>query len=311
MLVQQTQDSLEETGTLYQSSRAIADAPDLAQVLSAIIDHAAPPNVSRALLVKLLSDDWNSPEAAIEVVANWDRDMGIDLVGIRFTPEQYPAWPEISTAEMLWIEDVATDPMLSEASRALQQGMGVVSMVNVPLAVAGRPIGALVLSSSEHWNRSEREVRIYTSLADQAAISIENRTLLAQAERRARQLQTSAEIGQAGTSILNLDELFARTVNLIKDSFQYDHVQIFLMSADGTDAELVASTGEPGKQLLAIKRHLLVGSQSVIGRVTSTGQATIVSDTTDGRTVHKPNPYLPKTRAEMALPLKARGHILG
>src|SRR6185369_7230525 len=54
MLVQQTQDSLEETGTLYQSSREIANAENMMSVLNAIIDHATPPQVNRALLIKLI-----------------------------------------------------------------------------------------------------------------------------------------------------------------------------------------------------------------------------------------------------------------
>ncbi|MEP7288911.1 MAG: GAF domain-containing protein [Chloroflexota bacterium] len=312
MLVQQTQDSLEETGTLYQSSREISNAADLPQILSAIIDHATPSNVNYATLIKLVSESWDTSDALIEVIANWSPEKSLETgEGVRFRPDQYPAWDEVSSPDILWIEDVTTDPRINEASRNLYESLGVISVVNVPLAMSDQPVGALVFTSSTPWPRSEREIRIYTALADQASIYIENRNLLAQAERRARQLQTSAQIAQAATSILNLDELFDRTVNLIKDSFKYDHAQIFLINPDGTDAQLVASTGEPGKQLLAIKHHLLVGSQSVIGQVTSTGKSQIAGDTADVKAVWKPNPYLPLTRAEMALPLIARNHILG
>ncbi len=311
MLVQQTQDSLDETATLYQSSRAITDAPDLSQVLTAIIEYAAPPNINRASLITLTTDSWDAPDVAIEIAADWERDGGANLTGTRLTPDQYPAWNVIASPEITWIDDVATNTELDATSRNLYQNMGIVAVVSVPLATGGKPAGSLVFSSSEPWLRTEREVRIFSSLADQAAISIVNRRLLRQTERRARQLQISAQIAQAATSILNLDELFNQTVYLVKDGFGYDHAQIFLISADGLDAQLVASTGEPGRQLLEIRHHLLVGSSSVIGRVTSTGNAQIVSDTADPRAVHKPNPYLPNTRAEMALPLKARNRILG
>jgi signal transduction histidine kinase/CheY-like chemotaxis protein len=59
-------------------------------------------------------------------------------------------------------------------------------------------------------------------------------------------------------------------------------------------------------------RHSLpVGSRSVIGQVTMTGEPQIALDTADARVIHMPNPLLPKTRSEMALPLITRGQIVG
>ncbi len=311
MLVQQTQDSLEETGTLYQCSRAIADAAELSQILGAVLDHAAPPVVSWGILVRLLTPDWNAVGASIEVVGDWARDVQPGLAGSQFMQDQLPAWPELSSADFIWVEDVESDPRLSETSRHFYQEMRLKSLISVPLAVSNRPIGTLMFGADDTWLRTDRDIRIFSSLADQAAISIENRSLLFQAEHRARQLQTSAQIAQAATSILNLNELFDSTVSLIRDSFQYDHVQIFLVNEDNTDAQLVASTGDAGRRLLAIHHHLPVGSQSIIGQVTATGNPQIASDTADPRSVHKPNPLLPDTRSELALPLTAKNVILG
>ncbi len=314
MLVQQTQDSLEETGTLYQSSRAITDAPSLQEVLIAVIDHAAPPLASWAMLARLSSPDWYSPGATLELVGTWDAqdsENKFNLSGLHLNASQFPGWAEIATPDMLWIEDVTAEEGMSTESRVFWQSLGLCSLVSVPLIVSGKPIGVLLLGGSDPWARAEREMRIYTALGDQVAISIENRNLLAQTERRARQLETSAQVAQAATSILNLDELLDRTVNLLKDSFEYDHVQIFLISPDGVDAQLAASTGEPGKQLLAIRHHLPVGSLSVIGQATSTGKPQLAADTADVRVIHKPNPYLPNTRSELALPLVAKTRILG
>jgi len=154
-------------------------------------------------------------------------------------------------------------------------------------------------------------MRIYSSLAAQAAVALDNRSLLRQTQARARQIQTTLDVGRATTSILNLNELLQQTVYLIKDSFSYDHVQIFLTSSDGKEARLQASTGEPGRQLLAAKHTLTVGSSSVIGRVTASGQLYNVQDTQDPNSTHKPNPYLPQTRSELALPLIARGKVIG
>jgi len=311
MLVQQTQDSLEEIGTLYQSSRAINDAPDLPTVLQSVIDHAAPPTVSWAMLIRLLTPAWNATDATIEIAASWSRHSDFSFTGMRFTPDDLAIWPQLASPDVVWLDNISHDKTLPEDSRTFFQSLGLNSVIIAPMAVGDKPVGALLLGSPEPWLRTEREARIYSSLADQAAITIENRDLLNQAERRARQLQTSAEVSQAASSILQLDELLNRTVNLIRDSFHYDHVQIFLINPDGTDAQLVASTGEAGKQLLGIKHHLAVGSKSVIGQVTANRTPYLVADTADPRANHRPNPYLPHTRSEMALPLVAKNRIVG
>ncbi|MCC7446039.1 MAG: GAF domain-containing protein [Anaerolineae bacterium] len=311
MLVQQTQDSLEEIGTLYQSSRAITDASDLPTVLQSVIDHAAPPTVSWAMLIRLLTPAWDSPDATIEIAASWSRQSDFSFTGMRFTPDDLAIWSQLASLDVVWLDNISRDKTLQEDSRTFFQSLGLASVIIAPMAVGDKPIGALLLGSPEPWARTEREARIYSSLADQAAITIENRDLLNQAERRARQLQTSAEVSQAASSILKLDELLNRTVNLIRDSFHYDHVQIFLINPEGTDAQLVASTGEAGKQLLGIKHHLAVGSKSVIGQVTANRQPYLVADTADPRANHRPNPYLPHTRSEMALPLVAKNRIVG
>ncbi len=95
------------------------------------------------------------------------------------------------------------------------------------------------------------------------------------------------------------------------NSFGYDHVQIFLMDENDQFAELRASTGDPGRQLLEIRHKLQKGSASVIGTVTATGESTIASDTADARVIHRPNPYLPNTRSEAAIPLKLKGRVVG
>jgi GAF domain-containing protein/CheY-like chemotaxis protein len=311
MLFRQTQDSLEETGILYQAIRAFANSEDTHGILQAIIDYAADPAVDKALLCQLLTDSWNHPNALMEVVVSWVRGDSVDLTGMRFTAEQFPSWEQISTSEILWVDDVMQDPTLDDTARMGYRALDIASFAIVPLALAGKPIGAILLGSAEPRRHTEREIRVYQSLADQAAITIENLRLYDEAERRARQLATAAQVGQAASSILQIDELLPQMVDLIKNSFGYDQVQIFLVSEDGKNALLKASTGEAGRQLLAIGHYLPVGSYSVIGTVTSTGKPSIALDTADARVVHKPNPYLPNTRSEMAIPLIAKGKILG
>ncbi|MFW5692282.1 MAG: GAF domain-containing protein, partial [Chloroflexota bacterium] len=129
-------------------------------------------------------------------------------------------------------------------------------------------------------------------------------------QRNTDLLQATAEVGQITTQILSLDELFNRSVELIRDRFAYYHVQVFLVDEDRKFARLVASTGDIGQKLLARQHRLAVGSQSVIGRVTQVGEPVVARDT-DRDPLHSRNELLPNTRSELALPIFDGDRIIG
>ncbi|HEX3052020.1 MAG TPA: GAF domain-containing protein [Aggregatilineaceae bacterium] len=302
-----TQEALQDTATLYQASRAIANAQTPMDILQVFLNFAAPQSVAHAALYLMVAgkEDENTI-TSVQVAAVWGNQSS-SFANQRYPVEQFAFWDYVRSTEATALDDVS---QISNRN-ALQtfDFLGVHAAAFVPLKVTGRLLGAILIGLPEIWKHEETEIRIYESLSDQAAIALENARLYQQTQRRARQLATAAEISGAVTSILQLDELLSQVVNLIRDSFDYDHTQVFLV--DGENAKLVASTGEIGRQLLERQHFLPVGSQSVIGQVTATGKPQIALDTADARVVHRPNPLLPHTRSEMALPLIAHGQILG
>ncbi len=128
---------------------------------------------------------------------------------------------------------------------------------------------------------------------------------------RTREMEVMADLGRTITSVRDLDTLLPYTVNLIQERTEHYHVQIFLLDENQQYAVLRASTGEVGGRLLEAGHRLAVGSSSVIGQVTKRGEPVVVQDTESAYAVHKPNPLLPHTRAEMALPLRVEGRVIG
>ncbi|MEW6406486.1 MAG: GAF domain-containing protein, partial [Chloroflexota bacterium] len=87
-------------------------------------------------------------------------------------------------------------------------------------------------------------------------------------------------------------------------------VGIFLLSENRKFAVLRAANSPGGQVMLKRQHKLEVGQVGIVGNVTSTGVPRIALDTgTDA--VFFNNPDLPETKSEMALPLTARGTIIG
>ena len=129
-------------------------------------------------------------------------------------------------------------------------------------------------------------------------------------QRRAIQLEASAEVSRAITSIFNVDELLRQAVNLIRDRFGFYHAGIFLMDEAGEWAVLREATGEAGAKMKAMGHRLRVGETSMVGWTALHRKPRIALDVGEDA-VHFANPLLPYTRSEMTLPLMVGGRLLG
>jgi signal transduction histidine kinase/CheY-like chemotaxis protein len=122
-------------------------------------------------------------------------------------------------------------------------------------------------------------------------------------ERRAAQLQLSAEVAHAIASVRDLDQLLPEMTRLISERFGWYHVGIFLLDEAGEYAVLRAANSEGGQRMLARGHKLKVGEVGIVGSVTGSGLPRIALDVGKDA-VYFDNPDLRGTRSEMALPLK-------
>jgi GAF domain-containing protein len=129
-------------------------------------------------------------------------------------------------------------------------------------------------------------------------------------ERNIAQLNLAAQVAREAASIHNLDQLLDETVRLISDQFGFYHIGIFLISPDEQYAVLKAANSEGGQRMLERGHQLEVGKTGIVGHVTGSGEARIALDVGEDATYFD-NPDLPETRSETALPLKARGRVIG
>lgn len=143
---------------------------------------------------------------------------------------------------------------------------------------------------------------------DQA--QIEANITLEQALRRANLLAAAAEVSQNITHIMNIEELLPKTVDIICEAYDFYYAGVFLIDEAGEFAVLRAGRGEPGRIMIENNHKLAVGGNSMIGACTALNEARISLDV-DTEKVWYPNPVLPDTRSEMALPLAVGHRVIG
>jgi len=210
-----------------------------------------------------------------------------------------------------------------EENRAFMtsQGLALVgdealSWLGVPLITANKVVGVMAIESYATENLfTPSDQELLSTIALQVANALESDRLLDEVGQRAVQLQTAAEVARATSSILDLQELLERSVELIRDRFDYYYVGVFLADAERRWAVLRAGTGEAGRRMLAAKHRLEVGGASMIGACIRDAQARIALDVgVEGAgysTVRFDNPLLPETHSEMAVPLRRGDQAIG
>lgn len=161
--------------------------------------------------------------------------------------------------------------------------------------------------------RLEANVRQATQSAERNKFLLDqNQRMFAMLERRHQLLETAARVGHAVTSILDLDELLPRMVDIICNEFGLYYSGVFLVSdaERGQWAVLRAGFGTAGRDMLAEGFRLALDDKSMIGEAVLQKRARIAHDVA-GQESHFKNPHLPATRSEVALPLIVNDVALG
>ncbi|HLF25459.1 MAG TPA: GAF domain-containing protein [Anaerolineae bacterium] len=190
----------------------------------------------------------------------------------------------------------------------LTRRTGMKALLAVPMIKGETPIGSLVVGDSRRADRfTAADIDRAQVLAGHAAIAIENARLFQVEQRRALQLALVNRVGLEVTSILDLDQLAQTVVEEIRGAFGYYHVS--LMTIDGDSVVWRAGIG--GDVLAwtptGMRRPIGLG---IIGAAAASGEVVLVNDVRlDPRYVL--DPEVQHTRSELALPLKARGTVIG
>lgn len=127
---------------------------------------------------------------------------------------------------------------------------------------------------------------------------------------RTRNLELAGEVSHSVSQVRDLDTMLRDATELIRSRFDLYYTQVYLTNPSQTELILQAGTGEVGEQLHRRGHRLPINTASINGRAVVEKRAVIISDTHTSATF-RPNPLLPETRSEMAVPLMIGDKVVG
>jgi PAS domain S-box-containing protein len=129
------------------------------------------------------------------------------------------------------------------------------------------------------------------------------------AERRGRQVQTATLVAQEIAAAPDLDVLYRQVVTLVKEQFGYYHTQLLRYDPSSRNVVLIAGYGQVGEQMLAAGHAMSLGS-GIIGTAAAEGRSVLRADVS-ADPHWRPNPLLPDTKGEIAVPVILGRQLLG
>jgi GAF domain-containing protein len=122
-------------------------------------------------------------------------------------------------------------------------------------------------------------------------------------------LEAAAFVAREAAAIHDLEQLLRATAQLIAERLDLYYAGIFLIDEASQYAVLRAASQGGGQRMLEQHHRMPIG-RGIVGSAAARGEHLIALDV-DVDTEFVPNPNLPETRSEMALPLKVRERVIG
>ncbi len=300
-------------------AQAAASTPELDRLAPAVLEQiAADTDIDRIVLI-LYDRITNDGPQTMSVVAVYDPETGGQrIVDEQISVEQSPFSALVYFERSpIFVADIKTDERLSEQGRALLLQNGLLSMLALPIWMRDRVVGMAGIDWRTHVDLTSGQIALYQTMINQVSAAIENARLTQMQhqelerslDRRVRELATSIEVGQAIATSPALEELFARVVTLIKERFGYYHAHVYQVDPVQGDLEMMAGYGEPGR-IMRERGHRIPMGKGLVGTAAATGQVVRVGDVSKQEN-WLPNPLLPDTKSEVAVPIKLQSRVLG
>jgi signal transduction histidine kinase len=206
---------------------------------------------------------------------------------------------------------ISSEDLLSYQTN--QQSSGLVEIPHhkkVPLAIGGETVGFLGVKEDVIRILTEEDREFLEAIAEQVSQALERTRLIEQTQKSAVELQTVASVSSASSTILDPIQLLQSVVDLTKNSFNLYHAHVYLIDETGENLTLAVGAGDIGRKMVSEGWSIRMEKESIVARAARLRQGQIVNDVRLADE-YLPNPVLPDTRSEMAIPMIVGNRLLG
>lgn len=188
---------------------------------------------------------------------------------------------------------------------------GILSWMGVPLNAGAETIGVISLGSRDAAIiYTEEQRNLLQAIADQAAGAIVKARLLADAERRARQLATLNEVARSLTSTLEIDPLLNRILQSAASILNCEAGSLLLVDEVTDELVFEVTAGPVADDLIGVRLAKGVG---LVGQSVETREPIIVNDVEDSKEwsdkTDKETGFI--TRDLLVMPMMVKDRVIG
>jgi len=299
------QQRLKESNALARIERALSETERIGtgEILQLIVDSARElmPHAQKSVIHLLNEEEQILVAQAVSGFNPMDKESN----RMRMQVGEGIAGKVIREGTTVNIKDVEATPnfLFGDSPPTFQ------SLIVAPVQSGRRPIGTISVQSALKNAFSSRDAELLDALATQSAIAIENTRLFEKTQQRLKEVNILYEISRSLAASLDTDQLIRDMIVLLQQSFDYYHVQIYLIDPETGNLVVRHGSGYTGNEFVK-EGHQIPPSEGIVGHVAQTGEA-FMTNNVDEVLFYKRYPLLSDVRFELAVPIKVDEQVTG
>jgi GAF domain-containing protein len=230
-------------------------------------------------------------------------------IGVIYQLADYPATATVlQTREPLVVQ--ADDPRSDPSERNYMQSVGATTLFIVPLVLKQQPIGTIEIEAHGHAREfTAQEIDLAMTLANQAAVALENARLFGETLTRAEEMEALNAIASAAGSSLDLYEVLAETLDAARRLTGFRVAFAALYHEQVGRLELAVQLDLPGP----FHRQLVESgfSNTLAEAVFQRDEIVVLGDLAEGSALEHESAHRFGLHSFIGIPLRHRGSGLG
>lgn len=301
-----------EADTLFQVSQSItlaANAQDIVNSLQSILNF---PRIDHILLSKWENDDFTITNE-LQVAGEWTAEGTPQLMGMTFSKEtiNFITLEEALQGKILFSNDLTVDQELSPAVKDGIMNLGAKSVVIIPIVYENRWMAWISLMGREPQAISEDEMRLIQGVLPQLS-SVYSRIVAQQTTQQyLNELQLVFETTTKTTLLPDIETRLHDIVKRTQNTFKLHHTYIYLLSNDNTSLMMNAGIDSNNNYDKPHSHHIEMSNRSSLASYSLQVKRTMVINDMHHEERFLPNPLLPQSVSELAVPIIVNDRMIG